>query len=292
MVIRMYLFGRFEARCDRRQLKGLGARKTQEFLSYMLLEKQRPIQRERLADQLWEHVDSRCSKKYLRQALWEVQRAYDLATGAESSPLLQVDQEWIRIDAQAAVWVDALELERAYAGAVEAPAGALEPDLRDRLRTAVGLYRGELLEGWYHEWCEFHRDNHRSMYLWLINRLMIDAEATGHWEAGLAHGRRALREDRANERTHALMMRLHRLAGDRTAALRQFELCEAALREDLDVAPQDSTRRLYEQIRDSADPASPAGGVRVPLARLRELGRSLSELQEEVAGYIRALECL
>jgi DNA-binding SARP family transcriptional activator len=126
---------------------------------------------------------------------------------------------------------------------------------------------------------------------------MVDAEATGNWEAGLVYGRKALQEDRASERTHALMMRLHHLAGDRTAALRQYELCETALREDLRVVPQDSTRLLYELIRDSGDGGGPAGpetteAVLIPLFRLRELNRSLSVLQEEVAGHIRALEAL
>jgi len=298
MVIRMYLFGRFEARCDRRQIPGLRARKVQEFLSYVLLSKQRPIQREKLADLLWQHVDSRCCKKYLRQALWQLQRAYEAEASAGDGPLLTVDQEWIGIHSDAPIWVDVMELERAYETAIEAPNGELAPLLRERLRSAAALYRGELLEGWYYDWCVYHRETYRAMYLSLMHRLMVDAEATGNWEAGLVYGRRALQEDRASERTHALMMRLHQMAGDRTAALRQFELCETALRDDLGVVPQDSTRRLYELIRDSGDasarPRGPesAQAVLVPLVKLRELNRSLSVLQQQVAVHIRALEGL
>jgi DNA-binding SARP family transcriptional activator len=295
MVIRVHLFGRFEARCDRHPLRGLRARKVPEFLSYVLLSKQRPVQRDKLADQLWQHVDSRCPKKYLRQALWQLQRAYEAEAAADDGPLLVVDQDWIGIHADAPLWVDVRELESAYESALEAPTGALTPLLRENLRTAVGLYRGELLEGWYHDWCLSHRDACRSMYLSLLHRLMVDAEATGNWENGLMHGRRALHEDRASERIHALMMRLHQMAGDRTAALRQFDLCEVALREDLGVVPQDSTRRLYEMIRDSRAGAAVTGAettatMLAPLFRLRELNRSLSVLQEEVAVHIRALE--
>jgi DNA-binding SARP family transcriptional activator len=290
MVIRMFLFGRFEAHCDRRQIPGLRARKVQEFLSFMLLSKQCTIQRERLADQLWQHVDSRCCKKYLRQALWQLQRAYDAEACSDDRPLLTVDQDWIGIHREAPIWVDVRELEQAYDLALESPSGELPAMLRTRLRSAVDLYRGELLEGWYYDWCVQHRDTYRAMYLSLLNRLMVDAEATGSWEAGLAYGRRALQEERASERTHVLMMRLHQMAGDRTAALRQFELCEAALGEDLGVQPQESTRRLHEQVRDSGDGRPEA--VQYPLVRLRELNRSLTELQEEVAVRIRALEAL
>src|SRR5438477_3123951 len=110
MVIRVYLLGRFEARCDRRPLRGLRARKVQECLSYVLLSKQRPVQREKLADQLWQHVDSRCTKKYLRQALWQLQRAYEAEAAADDGPLLAVDQGWIGVHGDAPIWVDAREL--------------------------------------------------------------------------------------------------------------------------------------------------------------------------------------
>src|SRR5215469_12328629 len=281
MVIRVSLFGRFEARCDKRQLPGLRARKVQEFLSYMLLSGQRQIQRERLADRLWQQVDSACAKKYLRQALWQLQRAYEAEAGPGDAPLLCVDQDWIGIHGEAPLWVDARELECAYECAIEAAPGELPVLLRERLRSAVALYRGELLEGWYYDWCVYHRDAYRSMYLTLLHHLMVDAEATGNSEAGVVYGRKALQEDRASERTHALMMRLHHMAGDRTAALRQFELCETALREDLGVVPQDSTRRLYDLIRSSGDVGQPTvpettEAVLIPLFRLRELNRSLS----------------
>jgi DNA-binding SARP family transcriptional activator len=206
-----------------------------------------------------------------------------------------VDQDWIGVDGQAPIWVDVRELECAYESALEAPTGALEPLLREGLRSAAGLYRGELLEGWYHDWCVDHRDAYRSMHLALLYRLMVDAEATESWEVGLAYGRRALQEDRASERVHALMMRLHLMGGDRTAALRQYDLCEAALRADLGVEAQDSTRRLYERIRDhgTAGPANPPTPRREPAdAVLRELRRSLSVLQEEVAVHLRVLDGL
>jgi DNA-binding SARP family transcriptional activator len=294
MVMRVFLLGRFETRCDRRQLAGLRARKVQELLSYVLLSRQRQIQREQLADRLWQHLDSTSAKKYLRQALWQLQRAYE-AAGTDDDPLLVVDQDWIGVDGEAPIWVDVRELECAYESALEAATGPLEPLLRERLRSAAALYRGELLEGWYHDWCTPHRDAYRSMYLSLLYRLMVDAEATESWEAGLLYGRRALQEDRASERVHTLMMRLHLMGGDRTAALRQFDLCEATLRADLGVVPQDSTRRLYERIRDhgTAGPApSRAPRVEPADAVLRELKRSLSVLQEEVAVHLRVLDGL
>jgi hypothetical protein len=50
------------------------------------------------------------------------------------------------------------------------------------------------------------------------------------------------------------MMRLHWLAGDRTAAIRQFDRCVAYLRTELGVEPAESTLALYERIRRPPGP--------------------------------------
>src|SRR5437762_1737269 len=60
---------------------------------------------------------------------------------------------------------------------------------------------------------------------------------------------RLLRYEHADERAHWRMMRLHCLAGDRTGAVRQFERCQEALRDDLGIAPGDRVQMLYEQVR-------------------------------------------
>jgi hypothetical protein len=44
-------------------------------------------------------------------------------------------------------------------------------------------------------------------------------------------------------------MRLYNTAGDRTAALRQYEICAAALEKEFGVQPTERTVTLLEQIR-------------------------------------------
>ena len=90
-----------------------------------------------------------------------------------------------------------------------------------------------------------------------------------------------LREDRARERTHRRLMRLYYLAGDRTGALRQYERCAAALRQELDVEPSRRTSELERRIRrDDPGLAVAAGagtaGAEEVLERLVELQKRAS----------------
>jgi len=256
---RIRLFGRFETTVDGSDTPWLQARKVQELLGYLLLGRNKPVQREKLADKLWPHVDTSHSKKYLRQALWQLQKAGEALDPPPARRLLVVDQEWIGINPKADIQVDVAEFEQTYEVSVHAPRGDLSPELRSRFEAAVELYRGDLLDGWYHDWCLTHQELYRSMYLVILDKLMVDAEILRNFDVGLGYGRKALEQDPANERTHMRMMRLHQQAGDRTAALRQFELCQQALQADLGVAPDADTVRLYHAIRDQGRPVTPGG---------------------------------
>jgi predicted ATPase len=56
-----------------------------------------------------------------------------------------------------------------------------------------------------------------------------------------------------NEPAHCLLMRLYAQSGQRTAALRQYEICVQVLQNELGAAPQLETTALYEQIRLKED---------------------------------------
>ena len=85
----------------------------------------------------------------------------------------------------------------------------------------------------------------------ILDKLLVYCMSHEEFEAGQRYGGLILRYDRARERTHQLLMRLHYLAGDRTGALRQYERCVVALREELGVRPDRRTVALYEEIRGS-----------------------------------------
>jgi DNA-binding SARP family transcriptional activator len=86
------------------------------------------------------------------------------------------------------------------------------------------------------------------MYMMMLDKLMDYCERNNQYEMGLSYGVRILQHDGARECTHRQMMRIYYLAGDRTAALRQYQRCVEALAEDLGVKPERRTVSLYEQI--------------------------------------------
>ncbi len=260
------LFGRFyvgyedEPEQPARPVRGLDARKLQECFSYLLLHRNRVFPREVLAELIAPEMSIEQSRKGLRQVLWQLQTALALATtaadpGESSEPSttnpdrpLVVDTEWVYVNPICPLWLDVAELDEVFGGLVGQPGEALSAEAAERVRRVLDLYRGDLLEGWYHEWCLLERERLQSGYLALLDKLMGYSTAHNEYEAGLVYGQTILGYDRASERTHQRMMKLHWLAGDRTGALRQYQACSAALQEELGVEPSRRTTELYERI--------------------------------------------
>jgi DNA-binding SARP family transcriptional activator len=302
-TLNISLLGRFSAESDEREAKGLGACKVQELLCYLLTHRDRPHPRESLAALLWgDHVTER-SKKYLRQALWHLQAALEPFAGA--GRVLTVEHDWVGLTLGDGIILDLSSFEQAFARAEGVPGAELCAETAGAMRAAVGLYKGDLLEGWYQDWCLFERERLENAYLSMLNKLLSYSTARREFEEGLFYGELILRRDRASERTHRQLMRLRHLAGDRTAALRQYERCVAALAEELSVAPDRRTVALYEQIRsdrldeqpdgagpsadaaDADDTSAPLDGV---LRRLRHLQAVLGDLQGCIRRELKAVE--
>lgn len=281
--LQIHLFGKFTVHHDDRPAQGFDAYKEQELLSYLLLHRNRPHSRETLAGLLWGDVPTEKSKKYLRQALWHIQSALEARDGGGA--VLSVEHDWVQLNARADLWLDVEVFERTFMLVHDRRGADLDAERLASLQAAVQLYRGDLLEGWYQDWCLFERERLQNIYLVMLDKLMCFCEAEGKFELGQHYGSLVLRYDRAHERTHRQLMTFQYLSGDRTAALRQFERCAAALREELGVKPDKLTAALYQKIRadqgDTSPPAPTSNGASLAdvLGRLQEIQSIIVELQ-------------
>jgi DNA-binding SARP family transcriptional activator len=241
------LFGQFQFRTSSGEWATVNGRKIQEVLAYLLLFRRRAHQRELLAGTLWGGSTTAQSKKYLRQSIWELRKTV-VPTQGRHSTLLVVEPNWIRVN-EACLWLDVAEFEESWTPLQKVRGEEMTDEQSASVRSAVALYRADLLEGWYQDWCVYERERLRAAYLSMLEKLLAFSEVKGKPEEGLAYGDILLREEPAHERAHWRLMRLHYLAGDRTRALRQYEKCQAALGDELGIAPGKRTRQLYEEIR-------------------------------------------
>jgi DNA-binding SARP family transcriptional activator len=272
------LLGKFTIKRESHSLGGIQARKVQELFCYLALFHNHPQPREALCELLWQDHSSACSRKYLRQTLWKLQSA--LYPGADSLiPDLLVDTDWIQLNPSANLTLDVVEFDHTCNLIRDKRARDLTDGDFQVAQHAISLYKGDLLEGWYQDWCIFERERYQTMYITLLDKMVQYCEIHQEIEAGLAYCAEILRHDRANERAHRQMMRLYFMSGDRTRALRQYERCVSALQDELSVAPSERTTHLYEQIRqDTYKPNLPLQIAERELNELKESSAPLSDV--------------
>ncbi|MFC0618056.1 AfsR/SARP family transcriptional regulator [Deinococcus budaensis] len=276
-MLEVWLFGVFQARLHAANAAprplALDSQRTRELLGFLLLHPGEPQAREVLASALWGGQTTAQSLKGLRQALWQLQLALPPELrGGEGLLHLHPDSVELRPGAgrEAGLRCDALTFQE-VAGSLRGRAGhGLTPAEALALPDAAALDRGDLLEGWMADWCLAQRERLHTLYLAALEKLTDHCEVCREWESGLAYAARILAYDRASEDTHRQVMRLHYLSGHRTAALRQFGVCEQALREELGVRPSRATLALWECIREDRpleDPSLPADGAAAAAVR-------------------------
>ncbi|NND74913.1 MAG: hypothetical protein HKN44_07880 [Ilumatobacter sp.] len=288
------LLGRFSVDVRGRRVRHLESRRVRELLAFLVINRDRMIGRDVIADTLWP-TSRGGARKNLRQVLWQLHSTLDRASG---TPLIVADSSSVGIDPGARLRVDVGQLEAAHARLGRAPGPELDAELATFVQGVVSRCTGELLEGCYEDWCLAERERYRAIHLNALDRLIAHAEAIGDLDAGIEYGRTLLRYDRASERTHRRLMMLHHHAGNRSGAVRQFRVCELALREELDVGPGPATLAVYELVRagraDLADVTPADGDAPVvaagALAELATLVEQASQLIHRMSALLGRLD--
>jgi len=245
----VHLFGKFSIGADRPDGLSLPGGKTQELFFYLMLHRHQLHSREAMAALLWPECSTVKSRKNLRQALWQLQTALASFTRNGKYAFLTIDAESIHMNGDKAMSVDVSIFERSYQEVCGVAGKALDINQAKILERAVDLYRGDLLEGCYEDWCLVERERLQNWYLIMLEKLICYSRKEHEYTRAVEYGEKILRLDRAHERTYRQLMRTFYESGNRTAALRQYDRCKVALEEELGVAPSQQTQKLYEQIR-------------------------------------------
>jgi DNA-binding SARP family transcriptional activator len=276
------------------------AAKVQELLCYLLLNR-KPHARESLATVLWPEASTAHAKKYLRQTLWQLQVALATNLGSFGHRVALVDADWIQLNPALNLWLDVHVFEQAFALMNEGRTH-LNDTTAQIVHEAAGLYEGDLLEGYYQDWCLVERERLQTMYLAMLDQLIRYSQSQRKYDRGLSYAATALRYEPASERTHRQIMRLYYYAGDRSAALRQYDRCVASLKSEFGVQPTGRTAELLKHIQadDVELPSAPPADLaesEVPdtllpevLKHLKEFRATLSAVQRKVRRDIRNVE--
>jgi predicted ATPase/DNA-binding SARP family transcriptional activator len=210
-----------------------------------------PHSRERLAALFWPDADEARASAALRRTLSVLNKALD-------GEGLRIERETVNLETGAA-WVDVAEFHRRLADCRSHGHPPHDPCPRclQPLSEAAALYHDDFLAGFtlrdspaFDDWQFFQSEGLRRELADALERLVKCHSAASDVDAAITHARRWLALDPMHEPAHRQLMSLYACAGQRAAALRQYQECVRILDEELGVPPLEETTRLYEAIKE------------------------------------------
>src|SRR5262245_52615341 len=246
--LKLRLLGGFDLESGRGPGAAPPGRKVRALLACLALSPGVSWPREKLMALLWSDRAEEQARASLRQALTELRQLL-----GEPSPL-RTEQDRVSLDS-AGMTVDAVEFPRLVKSG--------------KLDEASALYRGPLLDGHgvrdgaFEDWLAAERARLHDLAIQTLQRLAASLSGA----AAIETAQRLLQLEPTHEETHRLLMKLYASAGQRAQALRQYQLCRDALKQELQTQPDAETERAYRQIQEQDGSRESANAPVNPPAR-------------------------
>lgn len=249
---RFYCFGQFRVVLNGQEVPGSHFRrqKSLALLKMLVAHRGRPLHREALIEFLWPEADPAAASNNLRVVLHDLRHGLELglARGQASSYVLSRGDQ-IYLDPSRRCWSDVEGFEilaKKYEGLLNS--GAAEAALKAG-QEAVTLYTGAYLEDEpYVDWCIAERERLLEVYVNLLQKMALMYKDFDRTEEAIGACRAALAADPVKEDIHRQLIALLWRAGRRDEALRQYQVCQRTLWQELEVLPDTATQSLFQTI--------------------------------------------
>ena len=263
-------------RADDARLGDLG----RKAFAYLVLERQRPVPRDELAEVLWGEGLPPTWTAALRGVLSRL-RSTLADAGLAGPEVLRSHARCYQLQLPADAVIDVETAEAAVASALSDLAVA--PHLaQQKAAEGTELTGRRFLPGAGGEWVEQRQASLSALRLRGLELLAEAASAAGDPNCAVAAAEEAIALAPLRESAHQRLMVAHATAGNRAAALRAYEDCRRLLAEELGVDPSPETYEVYVRLLQD-EPFAATGPATVatnlPPERTSFVGRE-AEIQE------------
>lgn len=247
----VYCLGPFRVYQDDQLIVEWKSLKGQSLLKYLIMHKGKPIAKDILMEVFWPDVDPGDTRRNLHQAIYSLRQTLRRRQ-PDLQPIL-FKKECYLLNSEIAIWLDFEEFEKhVQTGRQLEGAGRLAEAVAE-YSIAEGLYQGDFLEeDLYEDWPSLQRDHLRSLHLDIADRLSEYYVQQGEYTAAIALCQKVLAQDNCYEQAHRRLVHCYLGQGQRHLAVRQYQTCVEALREELDLTPSEETVALYRRIITTA----------------------------------------
>ncbi|MFS7878155.1 BTAD domain-containing putative transcriptional regulator [Streptomyces asiaticus] len=216
----------------------------QRLLAFLALQNM-PRSRTYVAGMLWPDVTASRANANLRSSLWRATRTGHQVIDASAQELAICKHIDVDIHVAATRAHRLLDMSRPCDDILTA-------------QTREDLSADLLPEWSENEWVLVEQEQYHELRLYALEAMTERLTAAGRHGEAVAAGLAAVRAEPLRESAHRVLMNAHLAAGNRGAALRQYEQCRRVLLEELGLEPSQTLRDLVPAHSGGGDAATPA----------------------------------
>src|SRR5207237_3023603 len=151
-------------------VNGFPTQRATTLFAYLVVHRGHFYAREMLAGQFWGDRPDAVARKCLRLDLWRIRETLRRA-GPAAQDCIIVHDDRVGFDANGEYWLDLQEFEQRL-NAAHSASDSNPGEAHANVERAIELYRVELLEGVFEDWCVHEQERARALLLQALERAM------------------------------------------------------------------------------------------------------------------------
>ncbi|WP_306316889.1 MULTISPECIES: bacterial transcriptional activator domain-containing protein [unclassified Streptomyces] len=238
------------------------------------------------AAQLFADCSESAARHRLNTALWRLRSEARSTIGVDL--VASNGDRHVGLSSAVEIAVDATDFEDLVSLVLEVSAADMTEADASRLRRAISLYRGKLLEPCDDAWVLSTRNRLENLYLTALDYLLQYSGSRGEVEAVAKYGELALCMEPLREDVHRHLMSAYGAAGRDDLVERQFERCRMVLLSELGADPMPETIALYARLtRNEHGRSTNVAALVAELERARREVRRLADIVDRALDRLR-----
>ena len=287
MILRASLFQTLSVTTgDNHRPLDLGSPTSRSLFAYLLLHRDQPLNRRRLAFLFWSRATESAARRNLRQYIHHLRTTLEPIEIETDTTLLLADGSSIQINPDVPIWIDVDSFKH----------NTRNDAACSELLEAIALYKGDLLEDIYDEWCDEVRGTLRQLYLSALDRATQFLQNADRHAEAIPYAQKWAAAEPLDEAAHRRLLTLYSAVGDRARAVQHYQSLVKTLADELDAAPLPETQALFQsiqqglRIRDQSSTVHPA--IKNQKSEIRNLQSQIPNLLSPFIGREHELTLL
>ncbi|MCI0449339.1 MAG: hypothetical protein L0Y79_06070 [Chlorobi bacterium] len=206
------------------------------ILAYIFLNKDFNLTKDKIVDLFFQDTAEDRSDNIFHQAISSIRNV--IKTGGHSPQFILYENRILKLNPDYNYFVDSIEFNNLY-NTVMSPE-TNESDKKKFSVKAVELYKGNLLEGIYENWCEDLREEYSNKFIKLSEILLKNLYSSKKYDEIIPYAEKLLNNDRLNEKAYLLSIESYVQTGNISKAKETFAEMLKNYKEELGEKPPKS----------------------------------------------------